>query len=128
MDREDVSRWLDGYVDAWRSYDRTAIVALFTEDAQYRYAPYEEPLNGAQAIADSWLEDPDDPDSWEASYGPVAIDGDTAVAVGSSRYRATPQRPARTYHNCYLLRFADDGRCRELTEWFMQEPAPEQTG
>ena len=123
MDRADVSQWLEGYVDAWRSNDRAAIVALFTDDARYRYYPYDEPLVGADAIADSWLGEPDDPATWEAEYAPVAVDGDTAVVVGHSRYRATAERPARTYHNCFVIRFADDGRCREFTEWFVQEPA-----
>ena len=38
--------WLDAYVEAWRSYDRPAIEALFTEDASYAYHPYDEPLTG----------------------------------------------------------------------------------
>jgi hypothetical protein len=123
MNREQAARWLDDYVAAWRSNDRGAIETLFTADAHYRYAPYEDPLLGAVAIADSWLADPDDPATWEAAYEPVAVDGDTVVAVGLSRYRATEEQPARTYHNCYLLRFADDGRCRDFTEWFMPEPS-----
>ncbi len=50
-----------------------------------------------------------------------AVDGDRAVAVGYSRYLAMAERPERTYHNCFLLRFADDGRCGEFTEYFMEE-------
>ena len=33
MTHDDVQRWLDRYVEAWRSYDPTAIGALFGEDA-----------------------------------------------------------------------------------------------
>lgn len=127
VDHGDVSRWLAAYIEAWRRNDREQVMALFTADAEYRYEPYEEPLVGAAAIADSWADDPDEPDSWEARYAPVAVDGDTAVAVGTSRYRATAEQPARTYHNCFVLRFAADGRCRELTEWYVREPAPEES-
>ena len=56
-----VQAWLDAYVAAWRSYDRDAIVALFTDDVSYAYHPYDEPLRGAEAVADSWLEKQDDP-------------------------------------------------------------------
>ncbi|MPZ71699.1 MAG: DUF4440 domain-containing protein [Nitriliruptorales bacterium] len=122
MDRDDVAGWLGRYVDAWRSNNRDRIAALFTTDAIYRYHPYEDPLVGADAVASSWLEDPDDPDTWEATYEAVAVDGDAAVAVGTSRYARTAARPARTYHNCFVLRFDADGRCREFTEWYMQEP------
>lgn len=76
-------------------------------------------LTGYAAAA--WLEDPDDPAGWEASYEPVAVDGEVAVAVGSSRYRATPDRPARTYHNCFVMRFDEHGRCSAFPEWFMAE-------
>ena len=120
--REDVARWLSDYIDAWRSNDRRQIARLFSPDARYRYYPYEDPVIGAEAIADSWLSDPDDPESWEASYEPVAVDGDTAVAVGVSRYAATADQPAREYHNSFVLRFDDAGRCRELTEWYVQTP------
>ena len=122
MDREHVADWLARYVAAWRSNDRSQITALFTDDAQYRYHPYDAPVVGAGAIADDWLEAPDDPAEWDATYHAITVDGDTAVAVGVSRYRATADRPAREYHNCFVIRFADDGRCREFTEWFMQTP------
>lgn len=42
MDREVFQRWLDGYVDAWRSYRHEAIEALFSADAEYRYHPWDE--------------------------------------------------------------------------------------
>jgi ketosteroid isomerase-like protein len=122
VDRAEVSQWLADYVTAWRTNDAGRIAALFTADAAYRYHPYEEPIVGGEAIAADWLEEPDDPDVWEAEYEAVAVDGDTAVAVGTSVYRATAARPARTYHNCFVLRFAADGRCREFTEWFVQRP------
>lgn len=121
MDREQVTGWLDGYIAAWRSNDRAQIEALFTPDATYRYRPHDDPLIGAEAIATDWLENPDDPAVWQAEYAPFAIDGDAVVALGVSRYRATADRPERTYHNCFVMRFAEDGRCRDFTEWFMLE-------
>jgi ketosteroid isomerase-like protein len=122
MDRQDVARWLDAYVAAWRSNEAAQIEALFTPETTYRFQPYEPPVTGAGAIAAAWLEAPDDPDSWEAAYEPVAVDGDTAVAVGSSHYRETDDAPARTYHNCFVMRFDDQGRCRDFVEWFVRQP------
>ena len=43
MTRDDVPRWLDRYVEAWRSYDPDAIRALFSADAEYRYHPWDAP-------------------------------------------------------------------------------------
>lgn len=126
MTHDDVRRWLDRYIGAWRTNDAEQIAALFTEDAAYHYRPYEHPeqtVRGRDAIVASWLDDPDDPASWEASYEPWAVEGDRAVAIGWSRYAASDDEPERTYHNAYLLRFAPDGRCAELREFYMREEA-----
>ncbi len=83
MTPERVQEWLDAYVEAWRSYDAEAIGALFSDAAEYRYHPYDEPLRGCRAIVDSWLGDRDEPGSWEASYAPLRIAGDSPIATES---------------------------------------------
>jgi ketosteroid isomerase-like protein len=122
MNASDVQAWLDAYVAAWRANDRGPIEALFTEDAEYRFHPWDEGddvIRGRDAIAASWLEHQDDPASWDARYEPFAVEGDRAVAVGTSHYQARGEEPEQTYHNAYLLEFAPDGRCRSFTEFFM---------
>jgi ketosteroid isomerase-like protein len=129
VEHQEVQRWLDDYVAAWKSYDAEAIGALFSEDVGYRYHPYDEPVRGREAVVRAWLGegDPDvastrdKPGTYDASYEPVAIDGDVAVAVGSSAYTDPPA----VYDNCYLIRFDADGRCSEFTEWFMKRPTTE---
>lgn len=124
MSREDVDSWLERYVAAWKTYDRADIGALFSEDAVYRYHPYDEPVIGRDAIVESWLEDDrlDEPGSFEARYKAFAVDGDRAVAVGSSTYFDAGGAVEKVYDNVYLLRFDADGRCVDFTEWFMQRP------
>lgn len=124
MNRTDVQAWLDRYIDAWRANQRGHIEELFTEDAWYRWRPYggaDSGERGRDAIVGAWLDDADDPASWEASYEVYAVDGDRAVATGTSRYRASGDQPERTYYNAFLLRFAPDGRCREFVEYYMLE-------
>jgi ketosteroid isomerase-like protein len=124
MTHADVQDWLHRYLAAWRANDRAPIEALFTPDVVYRYRPYGDAHTdrGIDAVADAWLgDDRDDPDTWDAEYRPFAVDGDRAVATGWSRYRASGPEPERTYHNVFLLRFADDGRCAEFTELYMLE-------
>ena len=92
MTREEVRRWLDDYVEAWRTYDRDRIAALFAEDIRYRYHPYDEPIVGRDAVVESWLGEGEHEDAssrdpagtYDASYCPEAVDGDLAVATGSS--------------------------------------------
>ena len=115
MTREQVQAWLDAYVAAWRAYD--GIAELFTEDAAYRYHPYDEPLRGRGEIAESWREEPDEPGSWEAAYEVLMVDGDLAVATGETRYD-----DGQTFSNLFVLEFDGEGRCRSFTEWFMEHP------
>ncbi len=121
MDYADFQRWLDSYVEAWKTYDEETIGALFSDDVRYRYHPWDEPLQGRAAIVGDWLANRDDPGSWTAEYRPWAIDGDRAVALGVSRYlgsdRATVERE---YHNVFLCRFDADGRCSEFTEIYLR--------
>jgi ketosteroid isomerase-like protein len=132
MERADVARWLDDYVEAWRTYDRDRIAALFAEDVEYRYHPYDEPIVGRAAVVESWLGEGehegastrDAEGTYDASYEPVAVDGEVAVATGSSTYYERPGGPVeKVYDNCYVMRFDSEGRCREFTEWFIKRPA-----
>jgi ketosteroid isomerase-like protein len=117
MTRDEVQAWLDAYVAAWRSYDASAIGKLFTADARYAYHPYDEPLEGQDAIVASWLGERDEPGSWEASYSPALIAGDRAVATGITRYRN-----GTVFSNLWELEFAA-GRCARFVEWYIQHPA-----
>jgi hypothetical protein len=131
--RENVDRWLDAYVEAWKSYDRDQIEALFAEDITYRYHPEDDAIEGRAAVVDSWLgegENPDaserdEPGTYDASYRAAAVDGDVAVATGVSSYRDRPGGAVvRVYDNCFVMQFDSEGRCRQFTEWFMQRKNP----
>ena len=131
MDHEAAQAWLDRYVAAWKSYDRHAIAALFSEDVAYRYHPYDAPVVGRDAVVASWLGEGgsadastrDSPGTYDADYSPVAVDGDTVVATGTSRYRDAPHGPVTTtYDNCFVIRFDESGRCREFTEYYLRRP------
>jgi hypothetical protein len=98
-----VQRWIDAYVDAWRTYDPAAIEALFAEDATYAYHPYdegEEVVRGREAIVADWLEEQDDPGTWEASYSPLVVEGQRAVAGGTTSYTN-----GYFYWNLWTMRF-----------------------
>jgi hypothetical protein len=114
---EQVQAWLDAYVAAWRSYDRAAIEALFADGARYAYHPYDEPLVGPAAIAESWLGDRDEPGTWEASYAPALVAGDSAIAKGETRYTS-----GDVFSNLFELDFDADGRCTRFVEWFVHHP------
>jgi ketosteroid isomerase-like protein len=129
MTKEDVDRWLVAYIEAWNTYDPEQIAALFTQDIAYRYHPYDDPIEGRDEVIKAWRAEGDhpeagtrdDPGTYEAKYRAVAVDGDVAVATGTSSYKDSADGPVvRVYDNCFVMGFDSDGRCREFTEWFMK--------
>jgi ketosteroid isomerase-like protein len=131
MDHERAQDWLNRYVAAWLSYEPDDISALFSEDVSYRYHPSDNPTVGREAVVASWLgvdanegaSTRDAPGTYEAGYSPIAVDGDTVVATGTSRYREQADGPfVRTYDNCFVMRFDDEGRCRDFTEYYVRRP------
>src|SRR3954449_1585472 len=134
MDRESAQTWLDGYISAWKSYDRTDIAALFADDVVYRYHPSDDPTRGVDALVASWLGESDAqgastrdaPDTYDATYAPVAIDDDVVVATGSTTYRETPDGPVtQVFDNCFVMRFADPGRCTDFVEYYTRRHGAE---
>lgn len=119
--------WMDRYADAWRSNNGEQIRSLFTDDAVYRWHPYDKRdsvARGREAIVRAWLEEPDEPGSWELTYEPLAVNGDLGVARCVTTYAETGGGGVRTYHNIFLVRLDDEGRCSDFTEYFMLEPSP----
>jgi SnoaL-like domain len=126
MDKDSVSRWLDAYVQAWKTYDTQVIGGLFSDDATYAWHPWDsgdDVARGRDAILKAWLDDKDAPGTYDAHYEPLAIDGDLAVATGRSQYYDSAGALEREFYNCFVIRFDADGRCVAFTEWFMQAPS-----
>jgi ketosteroid isomerase-like protein len=133
MDRSAAQAWLDAYVEAWKTYDRNQVEALFAEDVTYRYHPFDpedEVLRGRDAVVNGWLEPDgnastrDAEGTYDARYEVYAVDGERVVAVGTSTYYpdTTRAKPDRVYDNVFLIEFDGAGRCRDFTEYFMKEP------
>lgn len=123
MDQAAVQRWLDNYIQAWMTYNPQQIGDLFSEDAAYAYGPYQEPVRGREAIVANWLKYRDAPGTYTAQYRPLVVEGNTAIANGrSTYYEADGKTFLREFDNIFLLRFDDDGRCKEFAEWYMEKP------
>ena len=122
MNREAVQTWLDNYVEAGRTYDAAKIGALFSDNVLYFYTPFDEhdPVRGREAIVTHWLQERNDPDTWQAHYVPVAVEGRVGVAQGRTRYLRADGTVEREFANIFVLHFDDVGRCERFTEWYMQ--------
>lgn len=117
---EAVAAWLTRYIDIWKSGEHARVAELFSDDAVYHADPFSAPRRGLADIAELWRIMGDPPDAFAATYAPLAITGDLAVATGFSRYFDNSRTHVeREYGNIFVLRFAPDGRCSEYREWYM---------
>jgi ketosteroid isomerase-like protein len=124
LTRDQFADWLDRYIAAWRGGDAAEIGDLFSEDVVYSQNGGQTSIAGREAVVKDWLEASYEPDAaWEASYEPLAIEEQLYVGVGSTRYfRENGVR--EDFSNIFVCRFDDDGRCRDLREWWMLAPSP----
>ncbi|MDQ1598092.1 MAG: hypothetical protein QOI70_1516 [Microbacteriaceae bacterium] len=112
---ERVLRWVEGYRRAWDSNSPDDIRALFTEDATYHFDPYHEPLRGREAIVDGWLAAADAPGSYTFQWNLLAETEDVAFVRGETRYLEAPD-----YSNLWVIRFGDDSRASDFTDWWVE--------
>lgn len=114
---ERLDDWMDRYVLAWSSNDGVDIGALFTEDAVYDPQTAEGEWEGIAEIVARWQEIDDDEENWVFQWRPLVETDDLAVVTGRTRY----ENPRASYRNLFVIRFADDGRCYDFTEWYIEE-------
>lgn len=113
--------WIERYRLAWETGNADEIVGLFTPDASYRSSVFRRPHAGLDAIRAYWQ---------------GAAGSQREVAVHMGRPVVTPSRVAVewwttmidpddgeiTLPGCLLLRFAPDGRCYDLWEYWQVQP------
>ncbi len=115
-----VSEWVEGYLEACRTYEPDAILALFTQDARYSTSPFDPPVLGHEAIVDYWLEDP--PEPFTCDWSIVAADNEVAVVDARYQYLDAAGDVDRVYADIWFVSLDPDGRCRDFREHFMLWP------
>ena len=111
--------WITAYGRAWVGRDPEAAAALFTEDAVYRSSPFREPHLGSQGIRDYWTRATSTQEGLDLRFGEPVVEGRKAVVEWWAIMR--DQGAWITLPGCLLLRFAEDGRCEELREYWHVE-------
>lgn len=113
----DYTGWLARYRLAWIERDADAASRLFTEDALYREHPFQEPFAGRAAIRDYWARVTASQTDVELRYGTPVVHGQH-VAVEWWANLLADGAPL-TLAGEFLLRFAENGECRELREYWV---------
>lgn len=116
---ERLDSWMDRYVLAWSSNQAEHIEDLFTTNAIYDPQTADGEWEGLTEIVSMWQEIDDSEDNWDFEWRPLVDTEDLAVVIGRTRYF----EPPASYRNLFVIRFDDEGRCYDFTEWYIEEDA-----
>ena len=126
MDRAQLESWIAAYESAWRTKGTDGLGELFTENASYSTAPYEQPHVGLRAIAEMWaaerLGGPDEDFAMKSEV--IAMEGNTGVARVTVNYG--PPR-MQEYRDLWVVSLDVDGRCTHFEEWPFWPPGTDGT-
>jgi hypothetical protein len=113
--------WIERYRRAWETADADEVVALFTPDASYRSSVFREPYLGSDAIRQYWQRGAGAQRDVAVRMGRPVIT-EARVAVEWWTTMTDPDEGEITLPGCLLLRFAPDGRCQDLWEYWHVQP------
>jgi hypothetical protein len=109
----ELDNWIGAYRAAWTSNAPDDIRRLFTDDAEYRTAPFRQPWRGHDEIVAEWTDRPDEPGTWSFEWSALVEQGDTRIITATTHY------PDESYSNLWIIELGTDGRARSFTEWWM---------
>ena len=115
------NQWIERYQRAWETADADEVTDLFTPDATYRSNVFKKPYLGRDAIRRYWLRAAGNQREVAVRTGRPIITDDR-VAVEWWTTMIDPDQGAITLPGCLLLRFAPDGRCHDLWEYWQVSP------
>ncbi len=111
--------WIAAYGRARVERDADRAVSLFTENAVYRSSPFREPHVGSDGIREYWTLATSTQDELDLRFGKPVVEERKAVVEWWAIMR--DEGAWITLSGSLLLRFAEDGRCEELREYWHVE-------
>lgn len=111
-----MERWVARYGEAWRAGDAEAAAALFTDDCVFRSHPFRELENARDYTLRVFADEED----VEPRFGEPVVEDDRAAV----EYWAAMKEDALdlTLAGCLMMRFASDGRCAEMRDYWTTAP------
>jgi uncharacterized protein (TIGR02246 family) len=118
--RSAAARWTDTWVDAWRSHDVEAVVALYAEECVHRSTPFRAPHRGRAAVrayvAGAFA---DESGVVDVRFGTPAVDGSRAWVEYWATVLDRHDAPV-TLAGSAFARFDRDGLVTEARDYWHQ--------
>jgi hypothetical protein len=116
---DDFKKWLDAYGAAWQDGDAQAVFELFTENAEYRETPFDDPMLGLKAIHQYWSEGAGESQKEvHFSYQALAVVDDAGLARWQATFVRIPSGNYVELDGFFMAEFAENGKCFMFREWW----------
>ena len=113
MEHAEFERWIERYVQLWRTPGTDQLSELFAADVSYRTSPWATPITGLAAVATFWEAGRDGPDEdFTFASQVLAVDGDVGVARVAVAYDQGTR-----WRDLWVVRIDASGRCTHFEEW-----------
>jgi hypothetical protein len=127
LSSDDVAKWISAYLDAWRTKDAAAVVALFTPDGIYEAVPgvANETFQGSEAIRSYWTNVTSGQSDMTGRFGTPLVSGSRAMVELWVTLRAPTLNPDGdhwiTFIETNVLYFTRARLCyRNVEYWNLQ--------
>ena len=119
LDENAAAKWVDGYVQAWRSENPKDLDAIFAVDAESYEWPYETEWIGLPAIKEGWSARRKwQEGGWTFDWHLAAISGDTFAVSGVGHYTELG-----SFSNLWVVTLNAVGTCTVFRMWNNEIPA-----
>jgi hypothetical protein len=116
----DVDTWIETYRVAWERRDPDLAASLFTDDAWYRSLIFDEPHVGQEGVHAYWSSVTSQQSNVSVRLGTPVVQGNRVVVEWWTQMDV--DGAPITLPGALILRFAADGRCEELREYWHHQP------
>ena len=121
MNSESIRGWLEGYRLAWETRDPEAVIKLFSQEATYQETPFTQPMRGREAIRQYWSRAVvGAQEQVRFGYEILAFTDASAIAHWWASFVRVSTSARISLDGILLLAFDDEGKCKELREWWVR--------
>jgi ketosteroid isomerase-like protein len=114
----DLDGWLHAYGRAWEQGDAERAANLYAQDVKYYETPFSEPAIGREAVRGYCLEAAAAQRDVSFSHEVYVVDGDIGIARWHCSFIRVPTGAHVELDGVFVLTFDEEGKCRELHEWW----------
>ncbi len=115
MTHNDVEKWVDRYVDAWRSSGTSKLASIFSSKINYSVSPWKSALKGLTELERFWGQARSGPEeAFRLQSEVVAVESKTAVVRVEVEYA---HDTLSHWRSLWIMTFDENGLCSHFEEW-----------